>query len=197
MSGDVEYIFVLRFNVGYDPSEIVWSDSSDMIEEFIKQHGMRRECLDISIMNKTSLEGCPLHLNDDNRLVEYKMGSNTDGKIKTIVTAECYLTDALQGVSEELADSMVFGDAIVRTDIQVIDRIQKLVDQLHYGLVFDYSILDDRNFNGYNSEDSRMYPYDMSIVCDAIYASSTVKDVQPITYEAYAHYFAHNIARST
>lgn len=194
MNGDVMYIFVLRFNMGYEPSEVVWSDSAEMIEEFIKQHGMNRDCVNITVLNETTIEGYPTTFHDNNKLIAYKMGSNSDGKIKTIITTEQYLTDALQGVCEELSDYMVFGDAITRTDIQMIDKIQKLIDELHYGLVFDYSIADDRDYCEY--EDVRMYPYDRSIIFDAISDSSTVKDIQPITYEAYAHYFAHNVAHS-
>ena len=119
------------------------------------------------------------------------------------------LRDAVDHVGERLSEVSMFGDAITRTDIPIIDIINRLIEKLKHSIILDYLLLDtslvecDEVMSHFKTFSNKALdeltwcsPSETDGLIDYIYESlhnnSYMKCVKPeaITIEGYVEYIA-------
>lgn len=149
-------------------------------------------------------------------LKPYKLKSNHSDRIYTIISNDDIMEGVLDPLAEELCKFSLFGEAIVRRDIEVFKAIGDIVSDLPLTHVVDYSLVDidevnlsdENDINAsaksamdiiecYKSYSNRItYPtedHDISLIRDDLdkaYGDSVNDgEVLPFTIEAYIEHF--------
>lgn len=184
----------------------VYSYTRQNMELFLRQHNF-----DTSIIHVDCIKASEFDDSDENILNEYLFKSNKYiDEIYTIITTEKFVSDAIQSICSDLSESLIFGYAAIRTDIEIVEKINDLILSLRHVFVLDHTILGDDStalsdsscmsevnnklFNKYtksfNNLSSDVDSYDDSYIYDSMFGNSIRSKPQPITVEAYVSYFA-------
>lgn len=116
----------------------VYATSREQVSLFVRQHNIK--VYDVNIMDPESFTK---DVNESDILNKFIFRSNSDYNDYEIYTTENILADAINYIAEKLSGVSMFGDAIMRTDIPIIDIINRLIEQLKHAAIVDYMLLDD------------------------------------------------------
>ena len=184
----------------------VYTTEREQVSLFVHQHNIK--VYDVNVIDSEKL----LHdVNEADMLNKYIFRSNSDYNDYEIYTTESILNSAVDYIAEKLSGVCIFGNAIIRTDIPIIDIINRLIEHIKHVMIVDYMMLDDcsdefvnvlehiKTFSnkvediGYELTDS---PSELD-VCDYIYESlhnasymCLCKKPEAITIEGYVEYIA-------
>ena len=125
-----------------------------------------------------------------------------------IYTTESIIRAAIDYIGERLAAYSMFGDAITRTEIPIIDIINRLIEKMKHAMILDYLILDTsmlehdevkEHFKTFSNkaldeltdspaETDGLYDY----IYESLHNSSYMRCAKPesITIEGYVEYIA-------
>ena len=196
-------IFVIEF-MGCDGiSNYVWDYNESNIKKFIIQHNMSMNRIKIHTVNSVKqFESFIPEISETDMLECFIFKSNHSEDIYHIMTSRVIVDEIMAILSQEFTMNMRFGTAILRNDVELFERIPDVIDNLDYGTLFDFGMADTvmdndiyANDNAY-SNDSEYYDNDFTYEQDPDVIYSLLKkdsykpeQVQPITIEAYIHYF--------
>lgn len=179
----------------------VYSSNMDDMILFLKQHGFKPDSVNsISAVNVERIKGAEYVLN------KYLFKSNKFDGVYAINTIENFVTKAIYSVSSDLSNSLTFGPAILKTDFKLIETIHNLINELPHVYILDGQFIDgdsgdlireyEERFSltkipySYTSEVE--IPDDSFIVDSMMNDSANLKNIQPITLEAYVRSFIEN-----
>lgn len=204
--------FVLRFSPcgtkSKDMEYTVFTDKKEMMDLFMTQHRFDIDKTKVEIISDENYEGFdPSNFSDDKELKKYKFGSNTSKQLMDVATTYQLIEDAVLEIGEKLTETSRFGYPILRTDIPIIDTINRLMEYIPFAAILDYTALDtymaDLNLPFVETEESHIYEAinnpnseshgDDSVIKDKLTTElelSTIHDEPiPITIEAYIRCF--------
>ena len=128
----------------------VLAESLDEMHMFLNQHGFHN--VDSSLVfypiekYKSTDSAHVLH--------EYRFMSNHKPGVFTVMTCENFITHAIETTANDLTDASLFGEAILRTDIEIFKVISSLINRLSHGHVIDIQIADESVLYSMENEDS-------------------------------------------
>lgn len=181
----------------------VYSNDINEIHLFLKQHNFDPNCTFIENVPEEDAEDDYL---DDNTLKFFKMKSNVDKEIHTIITSQHFIDLAVSYVTESLSDYLLFGETILRNDIQLIQVVREILGDMPCTAILDFNLLDGDSLKyAWNtdwmyvkktidqitespSEDGQ----DLSELWQLI-EDACKNEVLPFTLEAYVEMFVHVI----
>jgi hypothetical protein len=179
----------------------VYTDKQEWVDLFIKQHNIK--VYDVNILEPESFGR---DFPDTEMLDRFVFESNVDGQQYTIITSEELLDKAIDYVGSQFSGVCVFGDAIFRTDIPIIDIINRLIEKVKHANILDYFMLeglpDDDIRERYKAFSVKVFdtlpnsPCEDDLVDDYIYESLHAnsylhgKGPEAITVEGYVEYMA-------
>lgn len=181
----------------------VYGQTREEVDMFIKQHNLR--VYDVNVLD---VESISTNASDLDVIDKWLFASNHDGSQYVIYTTESIIRAAIDYIGERLAENSMFGDAITRTDIPIIDIINRLIEKLKHAMILDYLILDSsmlehdevkEHFKTFSikaldeltdspSETDGLYDY----IYESLHNSSYMRCAKPesITIEGYVEYIA-------
>ena len=160
----------------------VFSEGLYPMKMFVQQHNFSRDILEL-------IEPVPegTDLPDGEILRPYKFKSKySDTDVYTIYTT----------------DDFVFGDVLIRTNIELMKTISDLIGELRYVYVLDHGSIDGDTGELYSQDfekyvkvfDPFMVPaedgFDDAYIYDSMTHAMLSQEIQPITLEAYVSSFA-------
>lgn len=179
----------------------VYSSNMDDMILFLKQHGFKPDSVNsISAVNVENIKGAEYVLN------KYLFKSNKFDGVYAINTIENFVTKAIYSVSSDLSNSLTFGPAILKTDFKLIETIHNLISELPHVYILDGQFIDgdsgdlireyEERFSltkiPYSYTSEAEMPDDSFIVDSMMNDSANLKNIQPITLEAYVRSFIEN-----
>ena len=181
----------------------VYSNKKDDIYKFMYQHKFDLDDIILETL-PDNFEGDDLDLH---MLNEYLMYSNQLHKDCKIMTTSEYVSSAVELTVQGLSDYLIFGAAIVRTDIPFIKLTNDLIDRIPMIFAFDYDLLDGSpitptyrfdtvdGWHGTAYDEEEYYSDESSL--DDLYERFQMKICPtkrlPITLEAYIRYFVKHV----
>ena len=181
---------------------VVTDDFSKMML-FLKQHGFNdvpKESLNIICID--DIDKCPDHYNI---LRPYRFKSNYTNDVYTIMTSEGFIDYAVDSAANDLNGYLLFGEAILRHDIEVFKTIGHLISNLPHTVIFDYMLADEQSVDDKTSLVSReisemrkAYLAAISAPCEdygayetfeSLHGACNVDEILPITLECYTSSF--------
>lgn len=203
---NIDSIFKFEFESikmkGTNLKYTVYSYSREYMNMFLKQHGF-------SIEN-SYVQCIPIEKFDEETeliLKPFKFKSNTSDEIFDIITTPQFIYDAIDMTCSELSESLLFGPAALRSDIEIFKMINDLINELPHVYVMENMLIDgdsgevlnishhDEIMNLYNAHgvcemsDELYEAIDDTFIYESMHCSSVDEDVQPITIEGYVSYF--------
>ena len=180
----------------------VYAKTREQVDHFIKQHNLR--VYDVNILRTDDFNR---DFNELDTIETWLFRSNHDNGEYIIFTTENLIREAIDYIGEKMAEVSMFGDAIIRTDIPIIDIINRLIEKLNHSAILDYLLLDapidDSVYSHYKtfsnkaldvlpdspSESDELYDY----IYESLHNSSYMRCIKPeaITLEGYAEYIAY------
>lgn len=200
-----EYIYVIEILVmigdGYDSpkaTEIVWTDDESLIKIFLLQHNINLNLVHVvpyPRIEMDQLTGTVDISHESDKLEEFYFKSVKDNKVHKVISTSGYLSKIIDALANDMTESMTFGELITREDVEFSVSLQRLVEQLPYAAVYDWSYIDD-NIDPYGTDeydDNTFTNSDLGLTYDPLhsdsYDASKYDTPQPITLEGYVHYF--------
>lgn len=116
----------------------VYTNTREDIPIFIRQHDIR--VYDVKVLRCTDGN---IPCSDIDLLDHYAFASNKSDQIYNIITCENFIRDAIDYIGADFAGCSVFGDLILRTDLPIIDIINRHIEALRHSVIMDYLLLDD------------------------------------------------------
>lgn len=181
----------------------VYARTREEVNMFIRQHKLR--AYDVNVIDPESLT---TDISDTDIIDKWLFASNYDGSQYVIYTTESIVHGAIDHIGERLAECSMFGDAITRTDIPIIDIINRLIEKMKHAIILDYLLLDSsmlehdevkEHFKTFSNkaldelidspaETDGLYDY----IYESLHNSSYMKCAKPetITIEGYVEYIA-------
>lgn len=170
---------------------------------FLKQHGFNNVPPEsLSIVDINNIHKCPDHYNI---LTPYLFKSNYSDEIYTIITCENFINYAIDAAANDLNGCLIFGEAILRHDIDLFKTIGNLISNLPHTHVFDYLLANEECVDDPASLTSReiavMRREYFAKICapcedygsyetfESLHDSVNVDEVLPITLECYTSSF--------
>lgn len=134
--------FKFTFTSGQSRSSMkyyVLASSIDDMHLFLKQHGFNDAYESIMIVPEGDIKGKDwAHVL---RICRFK--SNRNPKTYNVMTSEDLVTRVFENVSNDLSDHSIFGEAILRTDVEFLKMIGSLIGKLEHGYVMDFNLADE------------------------------------------------------
>lgn len=137
--------YCMRFGTEDSKLKYVVSDDIEAIGMFVKQHSLPKELMR-GIESLTP--GQRKHAEYD-VLQIYHVKSNKDKKIYDVCTTDRIARACGALAQIVITDDILFGYAVLETGYEFIARIVQNVDELHWGFIPEYDMLDDP-FEGYS-----------------------------------------------
>lgn len=181
----------------------VYARTREEVDMFIRQHKLR-----VYDVNVVDVESLSTNASDLDIIDKWLFASNYDGSQYVIYTTESIIRAAIDYVGERLAETSMFGDAITRTEIPIIDIINRLIEKMKHAMILDYLILDTsmlehdevkEHFKTFSNkaldeltdspaETDGLYDY----IYESLHNSSYMRCAKPesITIEGYVEYIA-------
>lgn len=127
----------------------VISRSIDDMNLFLKQHGFNNAHDAIRILPEDEFK--PKDYSHELRICIFK--SNKQPGTFHVMTSEDLITRAIENTANDIADHSIFGEAILRTDIEFLKIIGSLIGKLEHGFVMDFNLADESMlFNSLENE---------------------------------------------
>ena len=117
----------------------VLAENMDDMNQFLMQHGFKdvTDALKIYPAEKYKSSDCS-HILDIHRFM-----SNHKPGVFPVMTCASFVDHAIETVANDLGDHSVFGEAILRQDIEFIKMIGSIITKLPHGYVMDYTLADE------------------------------------------------------
>lgn len=117
----------------------VLAESMDDMNQFLTQHGFRdvNDSLTFFPMDKCKAS------NRSHILHIYRFMSNHKPGVFNVMTCEDFITHAIETTANDLSDHCMFGEAILRGDIEFIKMISSMLLKLSHGFIFDHNLADE------------------------------------------------------
>jgi len=181
----------------------IYARTREEVNMFIRQHKLR-----VYDVNVVDVESLSTNASDLDIIDKWLFASNYDGSQYVIYTTESIIASAIDYVGERLAENSMFGDAITRTEIPIIDIINRLIEKMKHALILDYLILDlsmlehdevEEHFKTFSNKalDELTYSPDETdglydYIFESLHNSSYMRCAKPesITIEGYVEYIA-------
>ena len=117
----------------------VLAESLDEMHQFLHQHGFHDvdKLLTFYPMEKYVPRDAShiLHI--------HRFMSNHKPGVFSVMTCETFITHALETTANDLSDASLFGEAILRTDIEIFKVINSMISKLSQGFVLDTNLADE------------------------------------------------------
>jgi len=182
----------------------VYATTREDVSMFIRQHNIK--VYDVNVKQVDSIKES---INEADTIGKILFRSNFNYDDYIIYTTENILREAVDYIGEKLAEVSMFGDAILRTDIPIIDIINRLIEQLKHAAILDYCLLESSELSteeaqshiktfsnkahdvleDYPSESDMLYDYIYESLHNASYMWLCGK-AEAITIEGYVEYIA-------
>lgn len=181
----------------------VYARTREEVNMFIRQHKLR--VYDVNVIDPESLT---TDISNTDIIDKWLFASNYDGSQYVIYTTESIVYAAIDHIGERLAEYSMFGDAITRTEIPIIDIINRLIEKMKHAIILDYLLLDSsmlehdevkEHFKTFSNkaldelidspaETDGLYDY----IYESLHNSSYMRCAKPesITIEGYVEYIA-------
>ena len=192
----------------------VYTDKHSIMEKFLRQHKMDDGKTMVQVVEDDAFEG--YDIDGWNELMSYRFSSNKNGKTYDVVTSKQLVDEAYAYVVNELSSASLFGEAIAKREIPIINQCCEFIEKLDYGVILDLDDgEDDYDFykrpsryrpnlktgTGNTPTDEVFYTDgpDDSIIADMLYdefQSTPPYEPQVITVEAYTAFFVSLITDS-
>ena len=134
--------FKFTFTSGSSRSSMkyyVLSESMDDMNLFLKQHGFHNANEAIQILPEEQFKSA-----DYSRILRIcKFKSNHKPETFYLMTTEDLVSRAFENISNDLSDHSIFGEAILRTDVEFLKIIGSLIGKLEHGFVMDFNLADE------------------------------------------------------
>lgn len=183
----------------------VETQSIDDLKLFFKQHNFTNvpdEAIQVITTDHESITSSRI-------LQPFEMRSNNSNEIFTIMTCQDFIDYTIDAVAQELAYHSIFGEAIIRRDIEIFKLIGDLLYELPHAEVADFCLVDDdlidKDFPTSRDIFEMRKDYCESIgreygnayyAYETLYESLSSDDILPITIEAYVSHFIEMITDS-
>ena len=181
----------------------VVTDDFNKMMLFIRQHGFINATPEsLSVVDISDINRCPDHYNI---LTPYKFKSNFKDGIYTIMTTEGFVTYAIESAADDLNGCLLFGEAILRHDIEAFKTISNLISSLPHTRIFDYLLANEKCVDDpaiLSSQEiasmRREYLTKINAPCEdygayetfeSLHDSVNTDEVMPITLECYTSGF--------
>ena len=185
----MEYCFKFSFmsmhSENKNMSYHVLAETEEDLYLFLKQHGFSDAPPEsIQLFPKDKIVADLSHI-----LKPFKFKSNKRPGIFSVMTCEAFVDDAISNLASDLNVNMLFGEAIIRRDIEVFKMIGDLVHDLPFAHVIDF-VLADQMTSEYRTkiccpcEDTDYY-----MTYEQLYDAVTPDEIYPITLECYISNF--------
>ena len=174
--------------------QTVYSYTREQMDRFLLQHGFEPTTANVEVVydDEDIDDACLLHT--------HHFGSRNRDKIYDVETCEEIIIMVITEVADELASTMLLGACALRGEIEIFDKISKLLDQLDYTCINDPTTADTSGYDTCDTEEYiNGYPYYESFAMnndcnstlyETLHAESFHgKSVQPITLESYVNIF--------
>ena len=209
------YIFRFEFSSCYNKIKNmnyeVYAENEKDLQMFLMQHNFTDSPMDsVTVLPRTEID----RINDGRILKEFLFKSNKTNQIYKVITCDDFVDYAIANTCNELSGALIFGEAIIRRDIEIFKLIGDLVVTLPHVNIMDFALADIQS-TGNNSIDSfseicqltRTYHCKNLDIDDfsesALYYphesmeySRCDGEVQPITLEAYVESFTEKMVDS-
>ena len=144
--------FKFTFTSGSSRSSMKYYVMSSAIEDvylFLKQHGFHDAKESIMIVPEEEFK--PKDYSHELRIVNFK--SNKKPGTFHVMTSEDLITRAIENTANDLSDHSIFGEAILRTDVEFLKITGSLIGKLEHGFVMDFNLADESMlFNSLENE---------------------------------------------
>lgn len=185
----------------------VLAENMTEMQQFLSQHGFHdvNDALKLYSGDKYRASNCS-HI-----LKTYRFMSNHKPGVFPVMTCASFVDHAIESAANDLGDHSIFGEAILRQDIEFIKMIGSAITKLPHGYVMDYILADESTLfecleNGGTKRDMIENTSDWLIrhsgpsedptsqtILQSLYDATPDLDndygVYPITVEAYVSYF--------
>jgi len=181
----------------------IYARTREEVNMFIRQHKLR-----VYDVNVVDVESSFFNTSDLDIIDKWLFASNYDGSQYVIYTTASIIACAIDYVGDRLVENSMFGDAITRTEIPIIDIINRLIEKMKHAMILDYLILDPsmlehdevkehfKTFSNKALDELTYIPDETDGLYDYIYESlhysSCMRCAKPvsITIEGYVEYIA-------
>lgn len=196
----MDYLFKFTFSSKYNKirnlNYEVYAETKEDLNMFLIQHNFTDTPMDAVTLVPKSEKSTLYALT----LTKHIFKSNKYDGLFTVMTCPDFVNEAITSTCNSLNDSMIFGEAIIRRDIEIFKMIGDLVNALPHANVIDFSAADDNSVkddtiteivqnkcrNGLSwYEDASTYYSHMSMDM-----ARHNDEPEPITLEAYIESFA-------
>lgn len=135
----IKFIFTSVKNKSKSLNHVVLAEKMEDLQMFLAQHRFDRVPKEAITMLpeekfKPSYEMCILK--------PYKFWSNSSKEVFTIMTCEDLLDSLVDNLASDLSRCLLFGEAIIRRDIEVFREIGDIISELSCAHVIDFSYID-------------------------------------------------------
>lgn len=140
--------YCMQFGIEESSLKYVVSDDIEAINMFVKQHSLSKELM----RGIERLEPGERKNSEYDVLQIYHMQSNKDKKIYNVCTTDKIARACGILAQIVMTDDILFGYAVLETGYEFIAKIVQDVDELHWGFIPEYDMLDDGEdpFEGYS-----------------------------------------------
>lgn len=201
----MEYCFKFSFmsmhSENKNMSYHVLAETEEDLYLFLKQHGFSDAPPEsIQLFPKDKIVADLSHI-----LKPFKFKSNKRPGIFSVMTCEAFVDDAISNLASDLNVNMLFGEAIIRRDIEVFKMIGDLVHDLPFAHVIDFVLADVESSKLPDAELGKEIiqmtsEYRTKICCpcedtdyymtyEQLYDAVTPDEIYPITLECYISNF--------
>lgn len=155
-SGDIMDLFKFTWHAIRDPDTFttVFTHNKEHMTLFLQQHGFDPNSPNVEVVDDTCYEYKNSIKNDVSYIKLFKMGSRKRDMIYQIATTDEIINEVTTAIADELCTCMQFGACALRGEIEIFDRISKLIGELDY-----VYITDEIDFESEYGEDVDMYRY--------------------------------------
>lgn len=132
----LKFEFSSIHNTSKNMNYCVYAENKDDLKLFMTQHGFSNVPNEsVTLVEKGKHEG-------DHVLEPYKFRSNSSNELFTVMTCWKFVEDAIAKLSRDLSETMLFGEAIVRRDIEIFKVIGDVINGLDQGRIIDFLLCD-------------------------------------------------------
>lgn len=178
-----------------DTFTTVFTHDKEHMNLFLKQHGFNLSTTQVEIINDED----EVSTDDIQYIKIFEFGSRKRDMIYRIATTLDILNDVTEAIADELCECMRFGACALRGEIEIFDRISKLIGELDYVYIIDEIDSEEDDLYRYQG-----YPYYESIAMDAstdrlytdLYddcSKGTKTVLTPFTIESYVSIFTNKL----
>lgn len=130
--------YSLQFGVEKAILKYVVSDEVEMIKTFLKQHNLSNELLKGIVIS----EPRDRKNGEDDVIEIFNMHSNVDKKIYKIYSTQRIVKSCAYLAQLVISDDVLFGNAIIESGYEFINKIIEDVDQLEWGFIPEFHMMD-------------------------------------------------------